>query len=341
MRKIIFFVVIGLVSGLVLVSCGGTEKKKEKAIQSIETALAGNNFSKARKCLADIPSEFNETKQEYTDKINISEINMLIASGKDQEAKELFVMSCTTDRFLVDNVATALSLCDDNFIENKISGYKLNETFSKECRNCAPDDIEEKKNNNAYNEEVKVYNGLIDAVLYAALNDNNLTLAQKCLTYYMPIAKESSRTENSSYSSNHYDLTFTEDYYSRDEAAKTMESLVKVKGIENQFNSTISSKGKSAVNEDGMAVLNELVKYMKVNQNLRVKVTAHTNKKSRKNKNLELSKEQADAVVRYLISKGVPAQRLQSEGLGEEGFQNNTFSKVLGDTYVEFIVIAQ
>lgn len=217
----------------------------------------------------------------------------------------------------------------------------MNEVFSSECRDCDPNDVDEKKNNYVYNEEAKKYNNLIDAVFYAAINENDLTMAQKCLTYYMPIAKESSRTENSSYSTGHYDLTYEEDYYSRDDAQKSMEKLVRVKSYEQQLNSMISSKGKSALNANGLAVLNGLVKYMKENPSLRVKVAAHTNAKSRKNKNIELSKEQAEAVVRYLTEKGVPAIQLQSEGLGDEGFENNKFSKALGDTYLEFTIISQ
>lgn len=320
---------------------GGAEKKKDKAVQNIEAALAQDNFKKARKTLSEIPSSFSDVKQEYEDKINIREVNSLMSEGKEQEAGELFVKSCSSDNFFAENVATAIALCDNNFIENRITGYKLNEVFSSECRDCDPNDIDEKKNNYVYNEEVKKYNNLIDAIFYAAINENDLTMAQKCLTYYMPIAKESSRTENSSYSTGHYDLTYEEDYYSRDDAQKSMEKLVKVKSYEQQLNSMISSKGKSALNANGLAILNGLVKYMKENPSLRVKVTAHTNAKSRKNKNIELSKEQAEAVVRYLTEKGVPAIQLQSEGLGDEGFENNKFSKALGDTYLEFTIISQ
>ena len=238
---------------------GGAEKKKDKAVQNIEAALAQDNFKKARKTLSEIPSSFSDVKQEYEDKINIREVNSLMAEGKEQEAGELFVKSCSSDNFFAENVATAIALCDNNFIENRITGYKLNEVFSSECRDCDPNDIDEKKNNYVYNEEAKKYNNLIDAVFYAAINENDLTMAQKCLTYYMPIAKESSRTENSSYSTGHYDLTYEEDYYSRDDAQKSMEKLVKVKSYEQQLNSMISSKGKSALNANGLAVLNGLV----------------------------------------------------------------------------------
>lgn len=333
--------VIVILAGAFYFTRGGVEKKKDKAVQNIEAALAQDNFKKARKSLSTIPSSFSDVKQEYEDKINIREVNLLKSEGKEQEARELFVKSCSSDNFFADNVATAIALCDNNFIENRITGYKLNEVFSSDCRNCDPNDMDEKKNNNIYNEEVKKYNNLIDAVFYAAINKNDLTMAQKCLTYYMPIAKEASRIENSSYPSGHYDLTYEEDYYSRDDAQKSMEKLVKVKSYEQQLNSMISSRGKSVINSNGLAVLDGLVKYMKANPGLRVKVSAHTNAKSRKNKNMELSKEQADAVVRYLTDKGVPAIQLQSEGLGDEAFENNEFSKALGDTYIEFTIISQ
>ena len=148
---------------------GGAEKKKDKAVQNIEAALAQDNFKKARKTLSEIPSSFSDVKQEYEDKINIREVNSLMSEGKEQEAGELFVKSCSSDNFFAENVATAIALCDNNFIENRITGYKLNEVFSSECRDCDPNDIDEKKNNYVYNEEVKKYNNLIDAIFYPIL----------------------------------------------------------------------------------------------------------------------------------------------------------------------------
>ena len=90
---------------------GGAEKKKDKAVQNIEAALAQDNFKKARKTLSEIPSSFSDVKQEYEDKINIREVNSLMSEGKEQEAGELFVKSCSSDNFFAENVATAIALC--------------------------------------------------------------------------------------------------------------------------------------------------------------------------------------------------------------------------------------
>ncbi len=64
-------------------------------------------------------------------------------------------------------------------------------------------------------------------------------------------------------------------------------------------------------------VLDQLALQLVTNPEVRVAVMAHTDNSGPAAANLELSKQRAIAVVRYLISKGVKGKRMQPEAYGE------------------------
>ena len=66
-------------------------------------------------------------------------------------------------------------------------------------------------------------------------------------------------------------------------------------------------------------ILDDLADFLKLNNNLNVEITSHTDIAERgvdKN-NIKLSEERSKSCADYLISKGIPAQRLISKGLGD------------------------
>ena len=63
--------------------------------------------------------------------------------------------------------------------------------------------------------------------------------------------------------------------------------------------------------------LNELVKVLKDNANLKLKVDGHTDNVGDDDFNLKLSDGRAASVKKYLVSKGIDESRLESEGFGE------------------------
>ncbi len=65
--------------------------------------------------------------------------------------------------------------------------------------------------------------------------------------------------------------------------------------------------------------LDELVDFLKLNNNLNVEVTSHTDIDERGNdkNNIKLSEERTKSSVDYLTSKGIAAQRIISKGLGD------------------------
>jgi len=91
--------------------------------------------------------------------------------------------------------------------------------------------------------------------------------------------------------------------------------------------------GKSVIKEDSYAELNRLADLMKKLTNLRVELSGHTDNTGSEVLNTRLSQKRAEAVVEYLISKGISKERLTAKGYGSsvpidsnetyEGRQNN------------------
>ena len=91
--------------------------------------------------------------------------------------------------------------------------------------------------------------------------------------------------------------------------------------------------GKSEVKEDSFAELNRLVALMKDLTNLKVELSGHTDNTGSNVLNQRLSQKRAEAVVEYLIQKGISSERLAAKGYGssdpvdsndtDHGRQNN------------------
>ncbi len=92
-----------------------------------------------------------------------------------------------------------------------------------------------------------------------------------------------------------------------------------LKGI--QFES-----GKDIIKKSSYGILNNVADIMIENPSYKLKIDGHTDAQGNDEKNLELSKKRATAVLNYLVSKGVDASRLTSFGFGE------TMPKATNDT---------
>lgn len=74
--------------------------------------------------------------------------------------------------------------------------------------------------------------------------------------------------------------------------------------------------------------LDEVAGYLKNNGYLKVKITGYTDKTGPESYNLKLSQERADAAKNYLVKQGVSADRVTSQGLGEQDpIGNNSDTK--------------
>jgi len=75
--------------------------------------------------------------------------------------------------------------------------------------------------------------------------------------------------------------------------------------------------GKAVIKTESFAILNEVAAIMSSDQALKVTITGHTDNVGDENRNLDLSINRANAVKKYLETKGISATRLTTSGQGE------------------------
>ncbi|OIQ36015.1 MAG: hypothetical protein BM555_03580 [Crocinitomix sp. MedPE-SWsnd] len=74
---------------------------------------------------------------------------------------------------------------------------------------------------------------------------------------------------------------------------------------------------KSDIKTNSFKVLDELVDYLKLKPEVKIRIDGHTDNVGEESANLTLSKNRANSVKKYLISKGISASRLSTKGFGE------------------------
>ncbi len=92
----------------------------------------------------------------------------------------------------------------------------------------------------------------------------------------------------------------------------------KLKNVQNEYGPILFKAGKAAVNPKCDKTMKRIAEIMSEYPGFHVQVDGHTDNKGKKEKNLQLSQQRADAVVKYLVDKkGVDAKRLSSKGFGD------------------------
>lgn len=74
---------------------------------------------------------------------------------------------------------------------------------------------------------------------------------------------------------------------------------------------------KSVFTSGSLAILDNFIKVLKDNPNLKFEISGHTDNVGKAESNIKLSQTRAKACVDYMISKGVSANQLVSKGYGE------------------------
>jgi OOP family OmpA-OmpF porin len=75
--------------------------------------------------------------------------------------------------------------------------------------------------------------------------------------------------------------------------------------------------GKDVIRRASYNTLNKAIKVMQDFPDTRIEVSGHTDDVGDDNTNLQLSQARAASVVKYMVDKGIPAERLESKGFGE------------------------
>ncbi|MFD0965117.1 OmpA family protein [Pseudofulvibacter geojedonensis] len=120
-----------------------------------------------------------------------------------------------------------------------------------------------------------------------------------------------------------------------EEGDKTM---IKIENIYFDFD-------RATIKDDSKISLDKIVRVLEDNPDMKIEVNAHTDIRGSAAYNLGLSKRRAASAMKYLISRGVNADRLISEGFGETQTIIDCISKECSDEEhelnrrIEFVVI--
>jgi outer membrane protein OmpA-like peptidoglycan-associated protein len=86
--------------------------------------------------------------------------------------------------------------------------------------------------------------------------------------------------------------------------------------LKKAFNNLEFASGKDIIKESSFASLDELAGLMAKKPNWRLKISGHTDNKGDAVANLKLSEKRAEAIKKYLVSKGIAADRFKVEWFG-------------------------
>jgi OmpA-OmpF porin, OOP family len=157
---------------------------------------------------------------------------------------------------------------------------------------------------------LKDVNGDIQ-VLYLITDEDGKysTVLREQVSYYMKAQKKSFFGDQSSITTTSVttSIELTQDFY----LDPVPSGDIVIPGIEYDFN-------KATLRPRSMLILDTLAEKLKLNDNMIVEISSHTDSRGNNEYNLKLSDDRAKSVVDYLISKGIAPERLLPKGYGEQ-----------------------
>lgn len=96
--------------------------------------------------------------------------------------------------------------------------------------------------------------------------------------------------------------------------------------------------GKATIKPESMGTINQIVKLLNENPDLKLEISGHTDSDGSDETNLTLSQQRAEAVVNKLVELGIDRSRLTAVGYGESKpiIDNSTFENKAKNRRVEF-----
>lgn len=141
----------------------------------------------------------------------------------------------------------------------------------------------------------------------------------------------------------HSDNVVVPDSSSYKEVKKDIELQNLEVGSSIVLNNIFFDYNKATLRSESYAELNNLLKLMQENPTLVIEISGHTDSRGTAERNKTLSRDRAQAVVDYLISKGIPAARMTYAGYGSEKpiAPNTTEQNMQLNRRVEFKIISK
>ncbi len=99
----------------------------------------------------------------------------------------------------------------------------------------------------------------------------------------------------------------------------------------------------SVIPPESDPILDDVVKVLKENKTWRIAVEGHTDTRGGRKKNMRLSQQRAESVRQYLVSHGIEAERLTSQGFGPDRpiASNNTNEGRAKNRRTEFRIVSR
>lgn len=113
------------------------------------------------------------------------------------------------------------------------------------------------------------------------------------------------------------------------------------KGQTIRLNNIFFDSGKHELLEESYAELNKLFNVLNESQKIQIEIAGHTDAVGSDTNNMVLSNNRANAVMQYLLTKGIQKERLTAKGYGETKFiaTNETEEGKQQNRRVEFIIL--
>lgn len=159
------------------------------------------------------------------------------------------------------------------------------------------------------------YNGLIDGKNYGIARTNPATGEY---TIVLPYGVNYDFTANASGFigiSENLDLTSVGEYQ---EIRRDLYLVPIEVGATVRLNNIFFETGKADLKTESYVELNRVIEFLQQNPNVKIELSGHTDNVGNADFNKSLSQKRADAVMAYLVSKGIDPSRLEAKGYGME-----------------------